>query len=43
MRPRPQWGQGWRKGDYHHNEKRFSTEHVERVPGYLRAVALKNV
>jgi hypothetical protein len=26
MRPRPQWGQGWRKGGYHHYEKRFSTE-----------------
>ena len=24
MRPRPQWGQGWRKGGYHHYEKRIS-------------------
>jgi hypothetical protein len=28
MRPRPHWGQGWRKGDYHHYEKRISPEQL---------------
>ena len=23
MRPRPQWGQGWRKGDDHHGKRGF--------------------
>jgi hypothetical protein len=24
--PPPQWGQGWRKGDYYHYNKMFSPE-----------------
>ena len=28
MRPRPPWGQGWRKGGYHHDEKRISPEQI---------------
>ena len=26
--PPPPWGQGWRKGGYHHDEKRISPEQI---------------
>jgi len=37
MRPRPQWGQGWRKGDYHHYEKWNFTERKKGKPGPYRS------
>jgi hypothetical protein len=40
MRPLPPWGQGWRKGGYHHHEKRISQSTSLLFPAGIIVFAL---